>query len=107
MRTKQQDIPATPSIKWGNGGGSTGSITDPGSNDWTISRSALGVYVFTFTKPFTSIPVIVTTPYYGGNGISANVQARSASGFTVATFQFSPYSAVDSNVMFAAFGMVK
>lgn len=107
MRTRQPDIPLLPAFKWGNGGGSGGAISDVGSNDWTLTRTALGVYVFTFTKPFAIMPVIMATCHYGGNGASCNVQARSPGGFTVASFQFSPYSAVDSNIMFIAAGLMK
>lgn len=105
MRTTQPDIPKLPSFKWGNLGGSSGAILDPGSDDWVSSRSSLGVYVVQFIKPFSSIPIVLCTPHYGGGGVMCEVQARSATGFTVAV-QVYGGTQIDSNVMFAAFGFV-
>jgi len=107
MKTRQPDIALTPAIKWGNiGGGGTGVVTDPGSGDWYVTRTSVGVYVVTFTKPFANIPVVVCTSHYGGGGIiAATVQARSATSFTVNVCNSA--GSIDSNVEFVALGSVK
>ena len=106
MRTKQTDIPLVPRMVWGNCGGSSGGVTDPGSADWTCTRSALGVYSVFFNKPFAATPIVLTTLYYGGGGIVLNVQSRYPTAFTVAVFALAG-NAIDSNVMFTAMGLVR
>jgi hypothetical protein len=33
-----------------------GTIPQPGSCDWVVSRSGVGIYVVTFMKPYKNIP---------------------------------------------------
>lgn len=43
---------------YGAGGTAAGSITVPGSGDWTIARASAGLYTVTFNVPFTTQPAI-------------------------------------------------
>lgn len=41
---------------------SSGLVDKPGSGDWTIVRTALGVYLIRFTPPFRSMPTFAFGP---------------------------------------------
>lgn len=80
---------ATPQSSWGAGGTSSGSITVPGSGDWTLVRNSTGNYTVTFTSPYNSPPAVsvdIAANGVGGNNHQAYVMPEpTVNGFTVLT----------------------
>jgi hypothetical protein len=73
-----------------------------GSGDWTVVRTATGVYSITFARPFRSAPVTATSIAQGSAG-SASVASLTPGGIVVNTWSAGG-AAVDLPFNFAATG---
>jgi hypothetical protein len=79
---------------------SNGIAQNPGSNDWTVAKTATGTFVLRFSPPFRGVPVITTSPI-GSAIVGTNpVSADSATVLTVS----GAFAAMDAGFYFHAEG---
>lgn len=98
MRSTAKDVGATRRVYgWVS---STGAIANPGSADWTITKSATGVYVILFLRPFVTMPVV--QPIVTSQGGYAT-PSPSVGGVTISTFTTAG-AATDSAFAFSVEG---
>lgn len=81
---------------------STGTV-DFGSRDFTVSKSATGVYNISFKNAFAATPIILPQAIATSGAISATVRSRTASGCQIGTGNSSA-AAADSAFYIIAIG---
>jgi hypothetical protein len=100
MRTAQVDARGGLRTVWGSFFGN-GLIDKPGSSDWTIVRTATGVYVIRFTPPFRSPPTFA----FGFTGyVIVGAPAVAADSLQVTVWVANTGSGSDTGAYFEASG---
>ena len=79
----------------------TGAIQDPGTSDWTVTRTATGTYVIRFLRPFRNLPAVTTTTT---GWVLTGISPSARDSITVNTYNPASGSGVNSIFFFQAVG---
>lgn len=80
----------------------TGAITNPGTADWSVTKTGTGTYTIRLFRPFRGVFVITGSP--AGLGIISFGASSDGAFFNVYTYNPSTGSSTDNSFNFEAFG---